>query len=227
MVSYFNLFSSHKLIQLICFDFDRNELLTQYPELAEELEEEIKKMEDENKQKQADLERLRNEMSNESKTEQTPEPGAAFVRSGKGRVDETSESPPVEPDEEVADDNIQSSTIMDLDDNTEYEEEIEDEDVSSSVETIESPKTEDLTLTHLAVESIRVLVKNAQDDVRRIINLAIPVLQPLLNVGDVAWRQMKDLFSKARKAYEAYQATSTPPDETAETLETCDDNVYS
>ena len=199
--------------------------MTQYPELAEELEEEIKRMEDENKQKQADLDRLQNEISNGS-TSENSEPGAAFVRgTGKGSnaVDENNESLLVE-SAEVADDDILSSTIMDLDEDTEYEEEIQEEDPSSSVETIQ--QKEDLTLTHLAVESFRVLLKNAQDDVRRIINLAIPVLQPLLNVGDVAWKQMKDWFVKARKAYEAYQATNVPLDEDAEIPETCDDTEY-
>jgi Skp family chaperone for outer membrane proteins len=41
----------------------RNELLTQYPELAEELEEEIRKMEEENAATQAELEQMKHQLS--------------------------------------------------------------------------------------------------------------------------------------------------------------------
>merc|ERR1712086_890396 len=79
---------------------------------------------------------------------------------------------------------------------------IEEEDVTNNVgkktESRElSAEKEDLTLTHIAIESLRVLVKNAQDDVKRIINLAIPVLQPIFDVGDTAWRQIKAIFIRA------------------------------
>lgn len=196
---------------------EMNELLTQYPELAEELEEEIKRMESENAEKLADVERLQSEIANDSADDSQSDLDAAFVPRGIDRENEN---------EPALDDDAQSYSTMGLN-NTQLEDSIEDTDPATNLERIEPPRKEDLTLTHIAVESFRVLVKNAQDDVRRIINLAIPVLQPLFNVGDVAWRQMKDFFDRARKAYEAYQATNIPSDEATETPETCDDTVYS
>lgn len=207
----------HERVKLICIDSDRNELLTQYPELAEELEEEIKRMESENAEKLADVERLQSEIANDSADDSQSDLDAAFVPRGIDRENEN---------EPALDDDVQSYSTMGLN-NTQLEDSIEDADPATNLDRIEPPRKEDLTLTHIAVESFRVLVKNAQDDVRRIINLAIPVLQPLFNVGDVAWRQMKDFFDRARKAYEAYQATNIPSDEATETPETCDDTVYS
>lgn len=211
--------------------------MTQYPELADELEEEIQRMERENSQKRDHVESLENKISNDSTDDSRSDPGMAFTRptTGRGSGNEGHSSDTVKSDEPVASDKasadavnddlkspgIGSSSTMDSDHTAQDEE--------TSVGTIEARETskEDLTLTHIAIESLRVLVKNAQDDVRRIINLAIPVLQPLFNVGDAAWRQMKDLFVRVREAYEAYQATNAmPSNDAAGAAETCDDSVY-
>lgn len=195
----------------LAIEQEMNELLTQYPELADELEEEIKKMEKENAEKKAYIDELENELASESSDDDQDGPGMAFVPPSKSRgsedvVDE------VETERPIVEETIDAD---------------EDLDPATSVETIESqqssPTKEDLTLTHIAVESLRVLVKNAQDDVKRIINLAIPVLQPLFNVGDAAWRQLKTLFVRAREVYEAYQVTNMPSSEG--TPETCDNDV--
>ena len=70
--------------------------------------------------------------------------------------------------------------------------------------TAKSTKTsEDFTMTHLAIETLRAFVEHAKDDVKRLVGLMIPVVQPLFNAGDVAWRQIKALFLKARDAYYA------------------------
>ena len=58
-------------------------------------------------------------------------------------------------------------------------------------------------MTHLAIETLRAFVEHAKDDVKRLVGLMIPVVQPLFNAGDVAWRQIKALFMKARDAYYA------------------------
>lgn len=185
--------------------------MTQYPELADELEEEIKKMEKENAEKKAYIDDLKNELSSESSDDDQNDPGMAFVPPSKGLGSE-------DVVDEVETERLAVEEPIEAD---------EDIDPATSVETIKSqqssPTKEDLTLTHIAVESLRVLVKNAQDDVKRIINLAIPVLQPLFNVGDTAWRQLKTLFVRAREVYEAYQATNMPSSEGAP--ETCDNDV--
>ena len=56
-----------KDVYVVC---GRNELLTQYPELADELEEEIKRMEKENLEKQARIEALESKVSNHDSADQ-------------------------------------------------------------------------------------------------------------------------------------------------------------
>ena len=244
------------------FFFGRNELLTQYPELADELEEEIKRMEEENSEKQAYVEDLENQISNDE-TDAIPEvPATAFVRGGEKVGGNENYDSVV--NEEVENDELVMSQEVPIDEPmddfipaedgetlpTATEEHVEElptsdsnpdvtqmeEDIDADANTttnagtnMESPDTtadkEDLTLPHLAIESLRVLVKNAQEDVKRIINLAIPVLQPLLNAGDVAWRQMKSLILRAREVYEAYQATNNSPSEGTEVAEVYDDST--
>jgi hypothetical protein len=223
----------------LAIEQEMNELLTQYPELADELEEEIKRMEKENSEKQAHVDSLETKMSNDLSDGSLREENMAFAPKAKSRESENDkfENNNDNPRDEQADDycslddkqKCNSSHIRS--DDVQLDEDTEVIDVTDSVATdIESQDAsinkEDLTLTHIAIESLRVLVKNAQDDVQRLINLAIPVLQPLFNVGDAAWRQIKTLVVRAREVYEAYQATNMPSSEVTGTAETCDDSVY-
>jgi len=243
----------------LAIEQEMNELLAQYPELADELEEEIKRMEKENSEKLDYVEQLENEISNDSTDGNLNEPGMAFASRSKNQesgidddivevdddelvvsdevpLDEASDDLLSADDEEVkastsVDDTEELHSSHTNSDDMHPDEDTEGIDTTNTVGTdIEAREAstikEDLTLTHIAIESLRVLVKNAQDDVKRIINLAIPVLQPLFNVGDVAWHQMKALFVRAREVYEAYQATNTPPSELTGVPETCDDSVY-
>jgi len=242
----------------LAIEQEMNELLAQYPELADELEEEIKRMEKENSEKLDYVEQLENEISNDSTGGNLNEPGIAFTPRSKNQesgidddiveVDDdelvvSDEIPLDEASDDLlfADEEVKASTSVDdteelhsshtNSDDMHPDEDTDDIDMTNPVGTdIEAREAstikKDLTLTHIAIESLRVLVKNAQDDVKRIINLAIPVLQPLLNVGDVAWHQMKALFVRARQVYEAYQVTSTSPSEVTGVPETCDDSVY-
>uniref|UniRef100_A0A7S4ER17 Uncharacterized protein n=1 Tax=Pseudo-nitzschia australis TaxID=44445 RepID=A0A7S4ER17_9STRA len=247
----------------LAIEQEMNELLTQYPELADELEEEIKKMEKENAEKQAMVDELENQTSNDT-TRASPEPGMAFHREktqednknddGMGsEVDNDelfiSEEVPVDepvdnsmtgeeeeatlPDTAANDTEQLPTSMMEFDpahieDEDLVETETDDTTTNAGTE-IESPDNstmkEDLTMTTLAIESLRVLLKNTKDDVKRIIALAIPVLQPILNAGDAAWRQVQSLFLRAREAYEAYQATNQSPSEGSEVAETCDDSI--
>lgn len=249
----------------LAIEQEMNELLTQYPELADELEEEIKRMERENAEKQAYVEGLENQLtSDEGEVKQ--EAGMAFHRGRKsqnsvsdGEVADDVESDNLVMSEEVSVDDPEEAFTQEevVEDDEEEEntptedreesyseietdaeeddEEMEDLDADETeteadeegteVETPKEPTKDDLSMTTLAIESLRVLVKNAQDDVKRIISLTIPVLQPLFNAGDVAWRQMKSLFLKAREYYEAYQAINKHPSEGTEVAETCEDSV--
>eukprot|EP00537_Pseudo-nitzschia_pungens_P000800 CAMPEP_0172375842 /NCGR_PEP_ID=MMETSP1060-20121228/63664_1 /TAXON_ID=37318 /ORGANISM="Pseudo-nitzschia pungens, Strain cf. cingulata" /LENGTH=315 /DNA_ID=CAMNT_0013103129 /DNA_START=122 /DNA_END=1069 /DNA_ORIENTATION=+ len=232
----------------LAIEQEMNELLTQYPELADELEEEIKRMEKENAEKQAQVEELENKISHDTIND-NPEPEVALHRGEKIEENEAeagseelimSEEIPIESVDDFVSEEEKEATTPDGTENdpegsasfqtdSDDTETLSDDatpDVGTKIESLnKSTVKEDLTLTSLAIESLRVLVKNAQDDVRRIINLAIPVLQPLFSVGDAAWRQMKSLFLRAREAYEAYQATSMPPSEGSEVAETCDEGI--
>eukprot|EP00535_Pseudo-nitzschia_heimii_P002131 CAMPEP_0197183294 /NCGR_PEP_ID=MMETSP1423-20130617/7738_1 /TAXON_ID=476441 /ORGANISM="Pseudo-nitzschia heimii, Strain UNC1101" /LENGTH=282 /DNA_ID=CAMNT_0042633859 /DNA_START=341 /DNA_END=1189 /DNA_ORIENTATION=- len=245
----------------LAIEQEMNELLAQYPELADELEEEIKRMEEENSEQQGFVEALESEISNIDSTDDNgKDSDVAFARSLKDGgmkndddiVEETESDKAVVFDEdavhkekndafsndgkEVKGSNTidekagmyssdSTSEITQLDDGIETD---MTETIGKEIET-QGPSAEkqDLTLTHIAIESLRVLVKNAQDDVKRIINLAIPVLQPIFDVGDAAWRQMKAIFISARDAYFAYHATNTPSNEETDESESCDYSSYS
>jgi hypothetical protein len=208
------------------FSSTRNELLTQYPELAEELEEEIKKMEAENAAKQAELEEIQQTLSNKQPaltSDDGSNGGTAFLSksatlSNGGGVTTHSEASDNEPDiaddftvsedistdGETRDDANADSTGDDY--NADQPTSSETTEVASSSEGLSPPK-EDFALSHLAIESLRAFLKHAKDDVKRILELVVPVMQPLLTAGDVAWRQIKALFVKARDAY--YESASS------------------
>ncbi|VEU44565.1 unnamed protein product [Pseudo-nitzschia multistriata] len=219
-------------------------------------------MERENAEKQAIVDGLENQISDDAEKGR-PAPGTAFHREAILEDEENNHAvgSGVGDDElEISEETLVDEVVVDSmsgEETTLHDTTLTDEEKSSGSQTetnldeaqdddfvdtqtvtdatpdagtqIEAPNNsagkEDLTMTNLAIESLRVLVKNAKDDVRRIINLAIPVLQPLLNAGDVAWQQMKSLFLRAREAYEAYQATNTAPIEGSEVADTCDDSI--
>ena len=272
--------------------------MVQYPELADELEEEIKRMEEENLEKQAKVDELKSEIGgsnnnveetvdsssgtsgndkNDRGQEQGDTPGMAFTRGKEATNNDDNNEDENENDDinESIDDDIASGKESTTASATTILDEVEENDIlsatitnnaitgddiigmynddagkdmeSSSDDTLLLSDTadggknaEDFTLSHLAVESLRVLVKNASEDVKRVIGLAIPVFQPLLNAGDVAWKQIKSLYAKARKAYDAYQATNnqssssssssssnkeTPEDSAGSESESCEDPI--
>ncbi len=50
---------------------------------------------------------------------------------------------------------------------------------------------EDFTMSAMTFEIIRAMVKQVENDVKRIVELIAPVVQPILRAGDVAWRHLK------------------------------------
>jgi hypothetical protein len=225
--------------------------LTQYPELAKELEEEIKKMEEENAAKQAELEEMQNQLSSNPPPQgvnaddddaDSPEQlGVAFVSKTNTSVDgEDSSIYHGTLDNSQEDSNDFTITEEDVeDDEQETEGEFWDEgvqrekddqvshastsatkndDVASPVGAPSSSK-EDFTLSYLAIESLRAFVKNAKDDLKRIIELVVPVMRPLLTAGDVAWRQIKALFLMVRDAYNESSSSQSSSDESTTSSE--------
>ena len=216
----------------------RNDLLEQYPELADELEEEIKRMELENAEKQAELDDLQTQGLNEGGSGASePEGGAAFVPRGgdNGGAQQTVTMPSTGSAEGISSENSaildqqdMGGETADIDDGLLSSEDgvatsASDETTSTQVESPDNNSTsskEDFELSHLAIESLRAFVKHAKDDVKRILDLVVPVMQPLLTVGDTAWRQIKALFVKARDVYcEASQNCESADQESTEESE--------
>lgn len=213
----------------------RNELLTQYPELAEELEEEIKKMEAENAAKQAELDEMQQRLSHTNRQPPSEGPAAINERDGspsafvpKSNADESplSESetastlPPQYVDDLTLSEEEDVATINEYGDDLEEGEKgdaadglntepLSTESTSTVATDVADPSAgasssshrEDFTVSNLAIESLRAFIMHAKDDVKRILELVVPVMRPLLTAGDVAWRQIKALFVRARDAY--------------------------
>jgi regulator of replication initiation timing len=216
----------------------RNELLTQYPELAEELEEEIRKMEEENAATQAELEQMKHQLSSsthpqaekenlaEDDDDSPEQKGLAFVsQTNNTRLDGEDSSishSTIDNSQEASSDfTISEEDVSDGASHVdETEGEIRDDGVQGEKDDLGSQSStsatkndvvtpadtpplskEDFTLSHLAIEGLRAFVRHAQDDLRRIIELVLPVMRPLLTAGDVAWRQIKALFVNVRDAY--------------------------
>ena len=178
----------------------RNELLDQYPELAEELEEEIKKMEAENAAKKAEVDELQKkiaEVQEAARGKNVSNLDAAFV--SRPRTTINSEDRSLNLQEEtvfVEDPKIgQTATGQAHEVDGKPQEEPEPIVEESNTAGLESPEAtkikEDLTLKALAVEIIRGLVRNANNDLKRIVELVAPVVRPLLEAGDKAWRRIR------------------------------------
>lgn len=136
----------------------------------------------------------------------------------KPEDDEASIESTVEDDDEASNDLLVKDDGIIMKENDRLSSETNE--TITDLESKASSSSKDFTMAHLAIESLRAFVQHAKDDVNRLIGLMIPVIQPLLSAGDVAWRQIKALFLKAREAYE----TETHTDEAASDLEVTEDN---
>jgi hypothetical protein len=177
-------------------------------------------MEAENEAKQAELDGIQ---KHQSQTDETfaGEVGGSFVSkysetlaadgdrvdsSNVGTADENSDDLIVGEEESVDDATNEISGDESVDD---LEDDMKTKNTSTDIESLSDTPKEDFTLSYLAIETIRAFVKHAKDDAKRIFALVVPVMQPLLTAGDVAWRQIKALFLKAREAYASYDHSSS------------------
>lgn len=157
----------------------------------------------------------------EAKKEDTPD-SAAFVSSpteSDGTATEEASDESSRENEEV---NGHASIIS-----TEEETEESTDSTSNAVEDtattqegqLETTNTtkEDFTVKAIGVEVIRAMMKQVESDIRRIVELMIPVLQPLLRAGDQAWQRIRSAFDKFRQDYEARQAQHQETETEAET----------
>jgi hypothetical protein len=193
--------------------------LDEYPELAEELEEEIKKMEEVNAARQAEVDQLQKELSEaEDATTEKSEPssGAAFVSKPQPTKDSEDDDLEISDEEPTSADEAkeqQQTTINEINEEeiateTEMEKEPEPKvEESNNNPGLESPNAtsskEDLTIKALTVEVLRGMVRHAENDLKRIVELMAPVLRPLLQAGEVALRRIRAAIVVIQKNYES------------------------
>ena len=206
----------------------RNELLAEYPELATEIEEEIKKLEAEQSAKRAEVEKLEKELAEAEAAASTAKvsSGSAFVPPTVA-MNDSGKTIAEQDDLEVIDDGDSVShgndndndDIMDQSAANEILEDRQEEVVvnssdSESVNVAVKNETakEDFTMSAMTFEIIRAMVKQVENDVKRIVELIAPVVHPILRAGDVAWRHLKLVF-------ESLGRTSRPTEENDEAAE--------
>jgi hypothetical protein len=225
-------------------DHYRNEILAQHPELAEELDEEIARMQQEKEQKEAEIQRLQadlqeqeKEAASSSSSSKDKEKSAAFMPKAAPSEEEKVGSPQpnaasrtVVDDEEESEEtssgdfditeeepvaNSQTETKFstpsqsDIGDD-DQEEESDSSDIMQQQEKSSGP--EDFTISALSTEIIRKLFQNAERDLKRIVDIILPVVQPMLKAGDVAWKQLKRTFLFFKHDFEKRRAVGKDED---------------
>jgi len=184
----------------LAIEQEMNELLDQYPELAEELEEEIKKMEAENAAKKAEVDELQKkiaEVQEAARGKNVSNLDAAFVSRPRTTIDSEDRSLNLQEETVFVEDPKIGQTATgqahEVDGKPQEDPKpIVEESNTAGLESPEATKIkEDLTLKALAVEIIRGLVRNANNDLKRIVELVAPVVRPLLEAGDKAWRRIR------------------------------------
>jgi len=280
----------------LAIEKEMNELLTQYPELADELDEEMKRLEEENAEKQAVVEKLENQIgsNNAKKTVDSGDSSSnnssnsngdkavdgtsnmAFTR-GKNMNSKDSNEEPTDdivmpgevPINESVDDDYPSAIIDDADvqddstssttsynnpdtrdnrieedpnnntymathDDDDDDEDDDDDTIETGMESLSdetlsatTADKEDFAISHLAADILHAFY-NAKDSVKQNFAVVKVILQPVLDIGDVAWRQIKSLFEKVRKRYkEATNQSSSSPNKKMEEFgepTICDDS---
>ena len=58
---------------------------------------------------------------------------------------------------------------------------------------------EDFTMSAMTFEIIRAMIKQVESDVKRIVEQITPVIRPILQAGDVAWRHLKVALQSLRQ----------------------------
>mmetsp|Transcript_101944 Transcript_101944/g.294975 ORF Transcript_101944/g.294975 Transcript_101944/m.294975 type:complete len:299 (-) Transcript_101944:55-951(-) len=202
-----------------CLEIEQemNDLLAEYPELAAEVEEEIKKLEAEQKARQSEVEQLEKELAEAEAAAESASAssGAAFVPPGDTDDLQNAASDNVlseegayqqEIVEEIDDAAADSNRNAGSNDSTNEEavsDIIEDEVKESETNLASKNETakEDFTISAMTFEIIRAVMKQVESDVKRIVELVAPVVRPILQAGDVAWRHIKVAFESLRRKY--------------------------
>lgn len=209
------LYLQSKALTHYFYSYCRNEILAEHPELAEELEAEIARMEEEQDQKLAEIQRLQQELEEKNESSVPEASGAAFVPKPRSpEVSQTTGTPqdnveeetvladeakPVEEEETVKEETVETSRQEASSSASSDGSESELEEESSK----ESKEKEDLTLSALSIEIIRTMFKDTERELKRFIELLLPAVRPIINAGDVAWRHIKSTLISLKKDYDS------------------------
>jgi hypothetical protein len=196
--------------------------LEQYPDLAEELEEVVRKMEDENKEYQAQADELKQKVSHSAaKLDSIPE-GGGLIDSDAG--DDDVDDLTISEEESTYYDSIDvptSSTQSEGEDVIIDNLSMSEENTLTDLESVDASASgkEDFTLATFVVDTLRELLKQSKDDMKRILGVVVPVMKQFLGAGDKAWRTLKALFVQVREAYESANNQKSPSDQELQTEE--------
>lgn len=162
--------------------------MAEFPELADEIEAEIAKMEAENKMKEDEVAKLQNEL-NDKEAGRADIPGsssgAAFMQGSSDRNSARRNADSYASSDET--------DVLDL-----------DSEGGGLQSGDESREKEDLTMRALTLEIFKGLMKQVKSDFGRIAELLTPALRPLIRAGDVTWRYIRaailTLYKNSEKA---------------------------
>ena len=204
--------------------------MSEHPELQQELEDEFTKMKQVLEERQKEVEKLQEELGRDkaSAEQQQQQQRHATRAGGTSMTGEstTGKQTAFMPKTAAAVSGVHDTNTQQLANNTtseenfifgkKYEEE-KNEDVNetlsnnrtsgddhSSIE--KSKEKEDLTLKALSIEILRTMYEQAERELKRMIELILPILKPFLTTGQKTLKQLRDAlidFVKKRKERES------------------------
>jgi hypothetical protein len=191
---------------------NRNEILEQNPELAEELLSEIDRMKEEKERLeqerlklQAEAVRLEQELASASQDTTSPPPRMWGDQTAYSQLQQQQQ-----PASSAATDDSAASKdpAYDAPHNTSSTADLDDlcpPSSSSEASTADNKASADFSLKSFVQE----VITEFEKDARRITSLVLPVVRPFFSAGNVAWRYLKILFHGAKEQLKKYHQASS------------------
>jgi hypothetical protein len=181
--------------------------------LATEIEQEIQKLEAEQTAKRAEVQQLEKELAEAQSAAATAKgsSGAAFVpptataTPARNTIVEQDDLEVIDDGDIVSsgydDEGVDESVAKGFEDDI-REESLKNAKDTESLDIVAQNETagEDYTMSAVTFEIIRAMIKQVESDVKRIVELLAPVVQPIFRAGDVAWRHLKVIFESLRRS---------------------------
>lgn len=202
--------------QCLAIEQEMNELLESNPELRDELQAELAKLQEAQDTKKAEIEELQSQLDNkaeESKEESDSSPQGEGEDEGEDDEElQVSEEEPIAATVTEEDAEEVPLTTEDTDQQIESSDSTENDASASAIATPDANNSqEDLTLKEIS----RAFIEHVQKDIQRIRQFLIPVFEPMLHAGNLAVKYARALFITIRQQY----ASSSQREEEASTSE--------